>query len=96
MTRVEAETAIGRLTPQLRRLGVRSLSIFGSVARDQAQPSSDLDLLAEFALPHTAEQYFETLFLIEDSLGIHVDLAEPHTLHPAVRDRVLAEAVRVA
>ena len=88
--------ALERLTPELRRLGVRSLSIFGSVARNEAQSSSDLDLVAEFAPPHTADQYFQTLFLVEDALGVHVDLAEPHTLHPAIRERVLAEAVRVA
>lgn len=64
--------------------------------RNQARPESDLDLVAEFTPPHTADQYFQTLFLIEDSLGIHVDLAEPHTLHPSIRDQVLAEALRLA
>lgn len=96
MTRQRAEEEIGRLQPRLRSLGVRSVSIFGSVLRDEAHETSDLDLIAEFAPPHTADQYFQTLFLIEDALGVHVDLAEPHTLHPAIRDRVLAEAHRVA
>lgn len=72
------------------------MSLFGSVLRDEATDASDLDLVAEFAPPHTADQYFQTLFLIEDSLGIHVDLAEPHTLHPSIRQRILSEALRVA
>lgn len=96
MTRAKTIEAIKGLEPQLRSLGVRSLSVFGSVLRDEARDASDLDLVAEFDLPHTADQYFQTLFLIEDSLGVHVDLAEPHTLHPAIRQQVLSEALRVA
>jgi len=75
---------------------VRSLSIFGSVARNEAKKSSDLDLIAEFEPPHTFRQYIDTLLLIEDRLHIHVDLAEPHTLHPKIRERVLAEALKIA
>ena len=96
MTQAEAREAIERLEPGLRRLGVRSISIFGSVMRDEANATSDLDLVAEFEPPHTADQYFQTLFLIEDALGVHVDLAEPHTLHPSIRQRVLADALRIA
>ena len=96
MTRDEARRGIERLRPELHVLGVRSVSIFGSVLRDEAQETSDLDLVAEFEPPHTADQYFETLFLIEDALGVSVDLAEPHTLHPSIRSCVLAEALRVA
>lgn len=96
MTRCEAVDSLNALQPALRRLGVRSLALFGSVLRDEAGQQSDLDLVAEFDRPHTAQQYFDTLFLIEDSLGIGVDLAEPGTLHPSIRDRVLREALRVA
>ena len=96
MTRDEAREGIARLEPRLRGLGVRSLAIFGSVLRDEADEASDLDIVVEFEPPHTADQYFQTLFLIEDALGVPVDLAEPHTLHPSIRTRVLAEAMRVA
>ena len=96
MTRERATEEIRRLEPQLRRFGVRTLSIFGSVLRDEAKESSDLDLVAEFDPPPTADQYFQTLFLIEVTLGVHIDLAEPHTLHPLIRQRVLTEALRVA
>ena len=96
MTRYEAVRSIKALTPELSKLGVRSVALFGSVSRDEAGPQSDLDLVAEFELPHTAKQYFDTLFLLEDALGVKVDLAEPNTLHPSLRDRVLAEAVLVA
>lgn len=96
MTRNEVEIAIKRLEPELRTLGVRTLSLFGSVLRGEETPTSDIDLVAQFSPPHTAKQYFDTLFLIEDALGVHVDLPEPETLHPAIRDRILSEACRVA
>lgn len=82
--------------PQLKELGVRSISLFGSVARDDATEASDLDIIAEFNPPYTMRQYINTLFLIEDTLGVKVDLAEPDTLHPRIRDKVLSEALKVA
>ena len=96
MTRIEATQRIKELEPELRELGVRSISLFGSVARDSANSTSDLDLIAEFDLPHTFRQYFDTLLLLEERLQIRVDLAEPHTLHPKLREKILAEAVEVA
>ena len=54
MTRHEACDAIAKLKPELRDLGVRSVSIFGSVLRDEAREASDLDLVAEFDPPHTS------------------------------------------
>jgi predicted nucleotidyltransferase len=96
MNRIEVVAQIQRLEPELRLLGVRSISIFGSVARDEASSSSDLDLIAVFESPHTFRQYFDTLLLLEDRLQVKVDLAEPHTLHPKLRDRILAEALKVA
>jgi len=96
MTKSEALLELRRLQPALRELGVRSIAIFGSVMRDEAGVDSDLDLVAEFEQPYTAKQYFDTLFLIEDSLGVSVDLAEPTSLHPGIRDTVLNEALYVA
>jgi len=96
MTRVEATEWIKAMEPELRQLGVRSISTFGSVARDSADKNSDLDLIAEFELPHTFRQYFDTFLLLEERLHVHVDLAEPHTLHPKLRDRILSEAIKIA
>ena len=95
MTRQEVINKLRELTPDLRRRGVISLSMFGSVSRDEFKPSSDIDLIAEFERPHTFKQYFDALFFLEDTLGIHVDLAEPQTLHPMLRERILAEAVAI-
>jgi len=96
MKRNEAIKKLRELMPELNKLGVIRLSMFGSVARDEASDASDLDLIVEFTPPVTFRKYFDALNLIEDSLGMHVDLAEPQTLHPTIRKRVLEEALRVA
>lgn len=96
MKRDEAIEKLRELMPELQKLGVISLSMFGSVARDEASETSDLDLIAEFAPPVTLRKYFDALNLIESALGLHVDLTEPETLHPMIRQRVLDEALKVA
>ncbi|MFI5385081.1 MAG: nucleotidyltransferase family protein [Fimbriimonadales bacterium] len=96
MKRDEAVAKLKEIEPELRNLGVRSLSIFGSVANERAKDLSDLDLIVEFEPPRGFDKYFDVLFFIEERLGVHVDLAQPDTLHPLLRDRILREAVKVA
>ncbi len=70
-----------------------SVSVFGSIARGEDGPDSDIDLLVEFA-PGTRP--LELLALeadLEQALGVKVDIGTPESLKPAIRDRVLAEAV---
>ncbi len=82
--------------PSLRQQGVAKLSVFGSVAAGTARADSDIDFLVEFAPPSTSDTYFNALFLLEDAFHRKIDLVEPATLHPRIRDRVLSEAIRVA
>jgi predicted nucleotidyltransferase len=91
----QVRTAILELLPQLRELGVTSLSVFGSASRSQLRPDSDVDFLVELEVD-TVGRYFDVLFLLEDKLNRKVDLAFRETLHPLIRDRVVNEAVRVA
>lgn len=82
----------------LARFHVRSLSIFGSVARGEAKPESDIDILVEFE-PGAPVGLFELIRLkreLSDLLRIEVDLGTPDALHPALKDEILKEAVRVA
>lgn len=91
----QVRAAILELLPQLRELGVTSLSVFGSASRSQLRPDSDVDFLVELEVD-TVGRYFDVLFLLEDKLNRKVDLAFRETLHPLIRDRVVNEAVRVA
>ncbi len=75
------------------RHGARKVRVFGSVARGEAQASSDLDLLVE-AGPDTTPWFPGGLISdLETLLGRHVDVVTEQALHPAMRDRVLREAV---
>jgi predicted nucleotidyltransferase len=80
----------------LRRLGISSLLVFGSVARDEARPGSDVDLIAEFDRPIGYLGLVRVEHELERLLGSRVDLATPGMIRKEYRDRVYAEAVRAA
>jgi len=75
--------------------GVRKLSLFGSVARDEASDTSDVDLLVEFDRPIGLFGLFELQDRLEQLLGCSVDLGTPDSLKPRIRSAVLAESVDV-
>ena len=79
-----------------KKFGVKSLSLFGSVARNEATSDSDVDLLVEFNRPVGYFGWFALQDYLEDLLGCSVDLGTPDSLKPYIRERVLGEAVHVA
>jgi predicted nucleotidyltransferase len=80
----------------LRRFGVRSLELFGSLARDEAHAASDVDVLVEFDDGPTFDQFMDLKFFLEDLLARRVDLVTRAALKPRMRPVVEREAVRVA
>ena len=96
MRQKEVVQTLAEHRQELKRLGVRSLMLFGSVARGEARPESDIDLLVEFEKPATFDRYMELKFFLEELLGRPVDLVTPRALKPRLRRRVEREAVRVA
>jgi predicted nucleotidyltransferase len=79
-----------------REYHVKSLRLFGSVARDEARPSSDVDLLVEFSRPVGLFQLIGLKQYLETALGCPVDLGTPDSLKPILKEEVLREAVHVA
>ena len=96
MTRDEILRRIRAEKPELTRLGVRSLALFGSVARDAATPASDVDLLVEFAEPVGLFGFLRVKQHLEGILGLNVDLVTRDALKPQLRDAILKEAVPAA
>lgn len=94
MRRDEVIARIREHLPELEQFDVRSIALFGSVARDQATPESDVDVLVEFGRP-TFDGYMGLKFFLEDLLGASVDVATVSSLRPWLRERVLNEAVHV-
>jgi predicted nucleotidyltransferase len=77
-----------------RRHGVRRLSLFGSILRDDFGPDSDVDVLVEF-LPSVRASLFDLggmLMELREMLGREVDLRTPADLSKYFRDDVVAEA----
>lgn len=81
---------------ELRGMGVLSLAIFGSVARNEAKADSDVDLLVEFEPPLGFDRYMDAKFRLEALLGRPVDLVTTAGLKPGLRDVVARECLRVA
>jgi len=92
MTREQLKNGI---LPLLERYGVRRASLFGSVARGEDKPDSDIDILVE--LPDSAS-LLELAGLkidLQEMLNRDVDVLTYDSLHPLLRDRILAEQERI-
>ena len=73
--------------------GAHNLRIFGSVAKGTDGVDSDVDLLVDIDKGISLFDYVGLIQALEELLGCKVDLAEPDTLHPIIREQVLQEAV---
>lgn len=70
-----------------------SVALFGSVARCDEEPDSDIDFLVELAPDARPFEIFTIGADLEEALGVKVDVGTPGSLHPRLREEVLAEAV---
>lgn len=95
LTRAEVLGAVAAHADELRRLGVRQLALFGSVARGEGQAGSDLDFLVELS-PKTFDTYMDAKLFLERLFGVRVDLVITQTLKPRLRESILQEAVHAA
>lgn len=75
--------------------GVKSFALFGSVARDEAKPNSDIDLLVEFNRPVGLFGLFALQDRLEEIFGCKVDLGTARSLKPRLRQPVNSELVNV-
>lgn len=94
--RNEVIGALSNHRSELKRLGITSLLMFGSVARDEAGPDSDVDLIAEFSHSVGFLELSRVQRALEEILTCRVNLATPAMIRQEFRDRIYAEAVRAA
>ncbi|MDX2269875.1 MAG: nucleotidyltransferase family protein [Bryobacter sp.] len=73
--------------------GARNLRIFGSVARGEQKPDSDLDLLVEWESGRTLLDHVGLVQDLESLLGVKVHLGTEKSLHWYLRENILAAAV---
>lgn len=72
---------------------IRNIRVFGSLARGEAREDSDVDLLVEYVPGGSGFAFVSFCDEVEAALGRKVDVVTEDSLHPVIRDRVLAQAV---
>jgi predicted nucleotidyltransferase len=77
----------------LRGLGIRELGLFGSFARGEARPDSDVDFFVDLD-QKSFDRYMAVKELLEEILARKVDLVLKSAIKPRLRDVILREAVR--
>ncbi len=76
------KTLSDHLTELEEKFGIKTLSLFGSVARNEATQTSDIDLVVDYGKAPTFRQYTDALLYLEDLLGCKVDLITKGSLKP--------------
>jgi hypothetical protein len=78
----------------LKRLGVEQLSLFGSAARGELRPHSDVDLVVEFSQT-TYRRFVEVKSLLESILGRKVDLLTPSAVEGRLKEEIERDLIHV-
>lgn len=98
MTAIETMATLRHHLDELRRFGVRRIGLFGSTARDEAQPDSDIDILVEFEPGHKSfDNLMDLRFRLEELFpGQRVDLVLQSALKPMIRASIESSVRYVA
>jgi len=92
----DIQTILRKQLPELReRYGVKSLRIFGSYARGEQTPESDVDILVEFDRKPGLLKFVNLEAYLSELLGVEVQLTTMEALREEFRDTVVREAVEV-
>lgn len=92
-TREQIKKHIAEINRLAELYGVRNLRLFGSVARGEDQPDSDIDILVEMDADRSLLDRIAFMQALEDLLGRKIDVVNKHALHESIRDQVLRESV---
>jgi len=97
---IPVETIVAELrelAPALKAEGVTRLSLFGSRARGDARPDSDLDILVETTARGESPpfDFFKVLHLIEDATGLRAQVSMRELLKPRIVERIADDLIEV-
>lgn len=97
MKLTDAIARIRSIEPAIRALGAKSLYVFGSTARGDAKPTSDVDIFIDRdpSKHFGVDELFDLEELLEQALNNKVDLGTRTGLHPVLRDEIEQSAIRV-
>ena len=92
-TRSDVLERLQEAEEEIRGLGVHRLALFGSFARLEAGPESDVDLLVEFAPGQKSfDRFMRLCDLLEERLARRVEVVTTEALSPYIGPHILAEA----
>ena len=94
--RAAVQARIGAASRELESLGIRKVRLFGSAARDELRPDSDVDILVEFDGPTRFRAFSAARRILEQATGRRVDLVTSAALKPALAARIAPELVDAA
>lgn len=80
-----------KVSPVLRKYGIRHAAVFGSVARGTSRPESDIDLLVKLGKPMGMFIYMRLLRELEHTLGRSVDIVTDTSINKFVRPYIIPE-----
>lgn len=93
---ISIDLPLEKISEICRRYSVAELAVFGSAARGELGPESDLDILVEFQPGVTwGLEYFSLEQELAEAVGRRVDLATKKWLRPEVRSSILRDALIV-
>lgn len=97
MDRAEAIRHLQNLADDIRTRGATALYLFGSTVRDEARADSDLDLFLEYdgQRRFSLVDLVDIKNLLEEELGVSVDVTTRDSLHPALRRDIETTALRI-
>jgi predicted nucleotidyltransferase len=80
-----------KMIPVLKSYDIAKASVFGSVARDEARPDSDVDLLVELGTPMGMIKYTRMINELEDSVGTSVDVITNKSINKFLKPYILQD-----
>ena len=87
---------MGHIGEIKRRFSIKAISIFGSIARDEAADDSGVDVLVVFDFRAGFDLFMDLKFYLEELLGTGVHLVTDKAVHPQVRRAIEQELIDVA
>ncbi|MBU4347766.1 nucleotidyltransferase family protein [Patescibacteria group bacterium] len=84
-----------QLAPIFKKNDVVRSSVFGSVARGEDKPNSDIDILVEFAEGKTLLDLVGLEMEIEEKLGKKIDLLTYNSIHPLLKDYIYKDEIKI-
>jgi predicted nucleotidyltransferase len=83
------------LKPYIAEFGISKIAVFGSYAKGEDKPDSDIDIIVDMTNNFGIYKFIGLKQSLEETLGKRVDLVEPQCIEPLIKDDVLAQAITI-